>query len=209
MISQNRSGSQLTEQQARQAVIQDGNTGQQVQDNLGALGVDVVLHRGAHGEVVVNCDEGASTEAVLWAGQRTGDQGNAVLVEAGVEVTGGTGEGGVIVGDGAVQRTVQQDGGVRAVVGQDLDDTVNVSGTSGGTEGNQLTQSDVLTGGVTVDGDALGVTSGVGTVGGSGMVSGIFVINNDLRNVPDTFANLSLHNMPFPSFPDQFWYANQ
>ena len=47
----------------------------------------------------------------------------------------------------------------------------------------------------------------IGTVGGSGMVSGIFVINNDLENVPETFANLSLHNMPFPSFPDQFWYS--
>ena len=46
----------------------------------------------------------------------------------------------------------------------------------------------------------------IGTVGGSGMVSGIFVINNDLENVPDNFSNLAAMNMPFLAFPDQFWY---
>ena len=46
----------------------------------------------------------------------------------------------------------------------------------------------------------------IGTVGGSGMVSGIFVINNDLRNVPEVFSNLAAMNMPFLAFPDQFWF---
>jgi peptide/nickel transport system substrate-binding protein len=49
----------------------------------------------------------------------------------------------------------------------------------------------------------------IGTVGGSGMVSGIFVINNDLENVPDSFSNLAGMNMPFLAFPDQFWYGSE
>jgi hypothetical protein len=38
------------------------------------------------------------------------------------------------------------------------------------------------------------------------MVSGIFVINNDLRNVPENFSNLAAMNMPLLAFPEQFWY---
>lgn len=48
----------------------------------------------------------------------------------------------------------------------------------------------------------------LGTVGASGLVSGILVVNDDLVNVPDFWAHRSGLNMPFNAFPDQFWYRS-
>ena len=48
----------------------------------------------------------------------------------------------------------------------------------------------------------------LGTVGASGLVSGILVVNDDLVNVPDFWAHRSGLNMPFNAFPDQFWYSS-
>lgn len=49
----------------------------------------------------------------------------------------------------------------------------------------------------------------LGTVGASGLVSGIVIVNNDLVNVPEWWANRAGLNMPFNSFPDQFWYKDE
>ena len=49
----------------------------------------------------------------------------------------------------------------------------------------------------------------LGTVGASGLVSGIVIVNNDLVNVPAWWANRAGLNMPFNSFPDQFWYRSE
>ncbi len=48
----------------------------------------------------------------------------------------------------------------------------------------------------------------LGTVGASGLVSGIVIVNDELVNVPDWWANRAGLNMPFNSFPDQFWYRS-
>ena len=49
----------------------------------------------------------------------------------------------------------------------------------------------------------------LGTVGASGLVSGIVIVNDDLVNVPEWWANRAGLNMPFNSFPDQFWYRSE
>jgi peptide/nickel transport system substrate-binding protein len=46
-----------------------------------------------------------------------------------------------------------------------------------------------------------------GIVGASG-VHGIFLVKDDLVNVPDWFAGYA-YNKPFNSFPEQFWYRSE
>ena len=46
-----------------------------------------------------------------------------------------------------------------------------------------------------------------GIIGASGL-HGIFLVKNDLVNVPDWFAGFA-YNRPFNAFPDQFWYRSE
>jgi hypothetical protein len=45
-----------------------------------------------------------------------------------------------------------------------------------------------------------------GIIGASGL-HGIFLVNDDLVNVPDWFAGFA-YNRPFNAFPDTFWYQS-
>jgi peptide/nickel transport system substrate-binding protein len=48
----------------------------------------------------------------------------------------------------------------------------------------------------------------LGTVGASGLVSGIVIISNDLANVPEWWAQRNAMNMPMSVFPEQLWFAS-
>ena len=45
-----------------------------------------------------------------------------------------------------------------------------------------------------------------GVAGMSPMVMGVVVVNEDLGNVPDSWANDVVFNTPWPAFPEQFYY---
>ena len=46
----------------------------------------------------------------------------------------------------------------------------------------------------------------IGTVRRTPMVMGVTVINKDLMNVPESWANDTLFDTPFPAYPEQFWF---
>ena len=46
----------------------------------------------------------------------------------------------------------------------------------------------------------------IGTVRRTPMVMGVTVINRDLMNVPESWANDTLFDTPFPAYPEQFWF---
>jgi len=48
----------------------------------------------------------------------------------------------------------------------------------------------------------------LGTVGASGLVSGIVIISNDLAGVPEWWAQRNAMNMPYSVFPEQLWFSN-
>ena len=48
----------------------------------------------------------------------------------------------------------------------------------------------------------------LGIAGMSPMVMGVVVVNENLANVPDSWANDVVFNTPWPAFPEQFFYRN-
>ena len=48
----------------------------------------------------------------------------------------------------------------------------------------------------------------IGVIGGTGVFSAILIVNADLANFPETFANRGGLNSPSTAFPEQMWYRS-
>jgi hypothetical protein len=68
-------------------IVEHRNTREDVQIHFRTTGVDVVLHRHAHRNVVVRGDIGHDARASVGQSQRTGDEGQSLTVQQQVERT--------------------------------------------------------------------------------------------------------------------------